>query len=145
MEINLAIISILAISGLVFAANKILPFRVCPICAGVAGTWILMLFLRFAGYAVSIPVMAMLLGGSVVGIAYQLEKSFPQGRSPLLFKMFFIAVGFIGAWGIIEEKWILAAVSVIALSIIAGGFLAKARTNGGGMRAEIKKKLEECC
>src|SRR3989338_3566819 len=146
MAINLAIISILAIGTLAFIVNKITNLRICPICAGVAGTWLLMLVLRFLDYPISIPVLAILIGGSVVGIAYTIEKRLSGSRSAFLFKTLFIPVGFIGAWGIVEENWILAAVSVIALSVIASGFLAKfSPPRNASHPSALQKKLEKCC
>jgi len=40
MEILIFILSVLAITVLVWLANKILPFKICPICVGVSGTWV---------------------------------------------------------------------------------------------------------
>jgi len=58
MFIVITTISIVAITGLVWGAKKILPFPVCPICAGVSGTWLWMLGLRFLGYPIDIAVLA---------------------------------------------------------------------------------------
>src|SRR3990172_8674039 len=82
--------SILAISGVAWAAKRMLRVPVCPICLGVGGTWLWMLIGRSLGYAVDATMLAILLGGSVAGIAYQLERRLPQGRSPLLWKILFI-------------------------------------------------------
>lgn len=41
---------------------------------------------------------AMLLGGSVAGIAYQVEQRLPLERSPLLWKILFIPAGFVAAY-----------------------------------------------
>ena len=49
MLIAVVIVSILAIAGTAAVANKILPFKICPICAGTAGTWLWMLGGMFIG------------------------------------------------------------------------------------------------
>ena len=43
MAIILAVASIVVITVATSAVRKLLPFRVCPICTGVAGTWLWML------------------------------------------------------------------------------------------------------
>ena len=63
-------VSIFAIAGVAWAARKLLRAPVCPICLGVGGTWLWMLIARSLGYAVDTTMLAILLGGSVAGIAY---------------------------------------------------------------------------
>ncbi|MDP2664447.1 MAG: hypothetical protein Q8O97_00530 [bacterium] len=92
------IVSIAVITGAVWLVGKVLPFKVCPICAGVSGTWLWMLVALFLGYEIDLVIAAMLLGGSVVGIAYQLEKRLPAGHSPLLWKALFVPAGFVVAY-----------------------------------------------
>lgn len=142
MEIILAIISILAIAGVVFGANKILQIRICPICAGVASTWLLMLVLRFAGYPISVSVLAILIGGSVVGIAYQLEKRLSAGRSAILFKMLFLPAGFVAAYGIVGENWVLASAAIAGLSLATAVFFSHGQDDKPG---DLEKKLKDCC
>ena len=145
MPITLATVTILAITGLVFGANKILHLRVCPICAGVSGTWLLMLVLRILGYPISTLALAMLMGGSVVGISYQLEKRLPEWRSSLLFKTLFIPVGFIAAYGIVEENWVLVGATIAVLCVITSLFLSRTSPPDADTIAELKKKMDECC
>ncbi len=145
MEIFPAIISILIISGIVHGANKILRLRICPICAGVAGTWLLLLFLRFFGYPIPTPIIAMLIGGSIVGIAYQIEKRLPEWRSTLLFKMIFVPVGFFAAYEIIEWNWMAALAAIVALAITSFAFLTRTSKPDDAKIAELKKKMDECC
>jgi len=84
MTILLAVVSVLGITALAWAARRLLAAPVCPICAGVAGTWLWMLAGRELGYAADATVLAILLGATVAGSAYQLEKRLPPGRSRLL-------------------------------------------------------------
>lgn len=125
---------------------KIFNIRVCPICVAVAITWISMLVLRFLGYPISIPALALLIGGSVVGIAYQLEERLPDRRFALVFKMLFIPVGFIAGYAVVEEKWLLAGIVSGALALVAGYILfASPRGADLEMRNELEKKLDDCC
>ena len=72
----IAIISILVFTLIVWFANKLLPFSICPICAGVFLTWIWMFVgislgeLSLANY--QLPT-TMLMGGTVVGLTFKLE------------------------------------------------------------------------
>ncbi|MBI2639485.1 MAG: hypothetical protein HYW90_01165 [Candidatus Sungbacteria bacterium] len=154
MEIFIATVSIFALTGLVLLSNKILPFTVCPICAGVSGTWFWILFGLYAGLleAESWRMIALLaMGGSVAGIAYQLEKRLPQGSSLLLWKTLFIPIGFIAVYALILS-WLFAfAVSIVFLLLLAVWFfkkpywLAGSGKESGKAVGELEKKMEDCC
>lgn len=74
-----AIISIFVLTSIVWVSNKILPLKICPICAGVSLTWLWMLFGMSYGF-LSVEkyqiVTAILMGGSVVGITNKLEEKY---------------------------------------------------------------------
>ena len=124
---------------------KIFNIRVCLICATVAGTWLTMLLLRFIGYPISIPILAMLMGGSVVGISYQLERRLPAGHSALLFKTMFIPIGFIAAYGIVLEQWILSIAVIAILALVYFSCQAWTPRPASDAQRGLEKKLEECC
>lgn len=157
MLITLTVISILAISAVVWLVNKILPFRVCPLCAGVFLTWGGLVAAHFLGYSVDLVIPALLMGGTVVGIAYQLEKKSRNISTDqlLLGKVLFIPAGFVIAYGILAELW---AVSAGALAfLLPVTFLLLRRFNlrspdSGGLTLkgretaeEIEKKMKDCC
>lgn len=146
MLITIALVSIFAIAGLAGLLRRA-GFAVCPICAGVAGTWLWMLSASFLGYAIDIRIPAMLMGGSVVGIAYTAEKRISGKRSPLIWKMLFIPIGFAAAYALLSQLWIMFAGAVIALAAIAFAFLGRAdRPPANESRVkEIEKKMEQCC
>ena len=139
--------SILAIAGVAWAAKRILRIPVCPICFGVGGTWLWMVIVRSLGYAVDTTMLSVLLGGSVAGIAYQVEKRLPQGRSPLLWKTFFISVGFVAAYALAASQWALFGVASAVLVLLTGFFLLPAGGSGQESEAveELKKKMQQCC
>ncbi len=82
-----AILSILILTCVVWVLNKKLPFQICPICAGVSLTWLWMLFgmgLGFLSVEKYQMVIAILMGGSVIGIVNKLEekwKIFSKSRN----------------------------------------------------------------
>ena len=165
--LTITIASIGGITLAVWLVDKILPFKVCPICAGVAGTWLWMLVSSFLGYEIDRVIVAMLLGGSVVGIAYQLEKRLPAGKSALLWKALFIPVGFVVAYSLVVSQWSMMAVSLGIAGTLAWMFLKGPRGNQpndkavspelfesedsseserpGRRVAELKQKMENCC
>ena len=53
---------------------KIAHVKLCAICAAVSLTWIGLLVLKAAGYTVDILLIGILMGQSIVGIMYSLEK-----------------------------------------------------------------------
>lgn len=150
MLITITTISILAITGFVWLLNRILPLKICPICAGVSGTWLWMLAATFLGYEIDLLIPAMLMGGSVVGIAYQIEKRLPPNRSPLLWKTLFIPAGFVAVYSVLSSWWIVFIAATTFLVILALRFTEQTKniaTPTGQNRAveELKKKMKNCC
>lgn len=150
MPIVIATISIFAITAIVWGANRLLKFRICPICAGVSGTWLWMLIgvltnnLQPTTYNLLIGI---LMGGSVVGIAYQLEKELPVGRSPLLWKTLFIPAGFVAIHGLINSLWTVLGIALSAMIILAIAFLRRPPSDERESQSvrELEKKMEKCC
>lgn len=140
-------LSILVITGLAWLARKILPFSICPICVGVAGTWLWMLTGRLAGLEVDTSMLAILLGGSVVGIGDQLEKHLPQGRSPLLWKMLFLTIGFVAAYGLAVAHWRFLAMAIIALLLLTALFFMPRHQpeKNNAVVEKLKEDMKKCC
>ena len=153
MSLAIALSSIFAIAGTAWLLNKIpaltagrLPFKICPVCAGVAGTWLWMLPAKFLGWQVDTTILALLMGGSVVGIAYLLEKRLPPGRSPMLWKLFFIPAGFAAAYGLLSFWRSGFLVAVLALLVISFEFLKYRGPHVSSEKIEeLKKKMQNCC
>lgn len=141
------IFSILAISGMGWAAKKMLRIPLCPICFGVGATWLWMLVARSLGHAVDTTILAILLGGSVAGIAYQVEKRLPPGRSALAWKTLFIPPGFVAAYALAAPQWILFALTSVALVLLTAFFLLPPAAAGEQSETveELKKKMQQCC
>ena len=149
MEMIIVIASILVITSIVWLWNKVTPFYVCPICAGVSGTWIWMLIGRWSG---QLPVanyqlpIAILMGGSVAGIAYQIEKILPTGKSAFLWKTLFIPAGFFFVHNVVNQKlvlasWILAFIMLLTIIFLMPG---EQNINKGKIEA-LKDKMKNCC
>lgn len=148
MFLLITILSILTITGFVWLFGRFLSFKICPICAGVSGTWLWMFGARFLGYEIDVIFLAMLMGGSVVGIAYQIEKRLSANHSPLLWKTLFISGGFIAVYGIITSWWTISIPAVLVLIIMALAFTGRphsAVTKNDKAVEELEKKMKNCC
>ncbi|OHA64772.1 MAG: hypothetical protein A2667_00740 [Candidatus Wildermuthbacteria bacterium RIFCSPHIGHO2_01_FULL_47_27] len=158
MEILIFILSVLAITVLVWLANKILPFKICPICVGVSGTWVWIL----AGISSGLlnvenwrMIVAMAMGAAVVGIAYQGEKRFDWAKQSIFrFRVPVIVVGFpLAYWVINNIDWVSLAAALAVLApvfyfyfvVSAGQRSGSGTTAGGGKVAELVEKLKNCC
>ena len=140
-------LSILAICALAWGTKKLLGAAICPICIGVAGTWLWMLVARALGYPVDALMLAILLGGSVSAIAFQIERQLPPGRSALLWKTLSIPAGFALAYGLAAMQWALVAAMSAALALLTLAFLAApaAPANANQTVEELKRKMSGCC
>ena len=145
--VAIAVVSILALAGLAWLAAKGLHRPLCPICIGVAGTWLWMLAARFAGLPVDATLLAVLLGASVVGAAHQLEPRLAPGRSQLLWKTLILPTGFVAAYGLAVERWGVASTAGLALVLLAAFFLAPrqlAGTDDAAVR-KLEEQMKKCC
>ncbi len=95
MGINEVILAIAILFPVLLIGKRITGIKFCVICAGVSLTWIGLLVLRFLDVTVDSVVLAMLMGESVVGIYYLLEKKvnerFHVFRLPALVTLTLIA------------------------------------------------------
>ncbi|MBI4135477.1 hypothetical protein HY477_01970 [Candidatus Uhrbacteria bacterium] len=133
--------------------------KICPVCMAVSGTWLALTLGILVGVLNPEPwklVIAMLAGGSVVGIAYQGEKAIkPAAQNPMLWKMLVLPPGFLAAYGAVQwmSFWTLGG-AVIVLVATAYLFFIRRGLRGAahGLHSgdasnveKIEKGLERCC
>lgn len=150
MVIFFSVISIFIIATIAWFIGKLTPIKICPICAGVAGTWLWFLGGIFAGFlpiAIYQLPTAILMGGSVVGIAYQIEKKIPSQKSSILFKVLFIPTGFVVMYSLLLSRWIVFVPAFLLLVILSAVFAksSKETIETSNNIEEIKKNMENCC
>ena len=149
MILVITILSIAAIAGATRGVNRMWGAGICPICAGAAGTCIWLLAAKGFGYPIDPLVPALLMGGSVVGIAYSAEKYLLPRRSALSWKMLFIPAGFVAGYGILVEKWAVALAALVGIAIVLFVFLRFSRSTASvpesARIAKLKRDMEECC
>src|SRR3989344_8256350 len=114
----IALISIWILAALSIGLGVALRRKLCPICAGVFLTWLWMIAgYFFFGYAADERILALLMGGSVVGAAYSLEKRLPKDRSAGLWKLVSVPVGFLIVYAVLSRELLLSVVAVAVLLI----------------------------
>ncbi|MBI2640336.1 MAG: hypothetical protein HYW91_00405 [Candidatus Sungbacteria bacterium] len=150
MTIFIVVTSIIVITISAWVVNKFLPWAVCPICAGVAGTWLWILFGIYTGWLEAEGwklAAAIAMGGSVVGMAYQAEKFLRPFRSRLLWKTIFISTGFAAVYSLILFWRAGFIIAVVLLTIFTLKFLAwpRARAVKSKKVEELVGKMEDCC
>ncbi len=141
------LLSIATIAALAWLAKRQLRVPLCPICTGVAGTWLWMVAARYFGVPFDVSMLPVLLGGSAVGVAYQLEKRLPQGRSALQWKSLFIPIGLVVAQGVALPNWTLFAAALVAVLILTVIFFIppRLRTNDSATVDKLEEQMKKCC
>lgn len=123
-----------------------MKIRICPICVAVSGTWIALLIARYFGQPVDLALISMLMGGSVVGITYTLEKKLPVGRSAMAWKIVAIVSGMVLVYGFLREMWMLTAIGVVIAAIGGVIFFSHGNTSQVSKTAkELEDKMKQCC
>ncbi|HEY4476916.1 MAG TPA: hypothetical protein VJB69_02990 [Candidatus Paceibacterota bacterium] len=145
----IAIISILILTGLVRLINRFLPLSLCPICAGVSGTWAWLLIAHWLAYRIDLTIPALLMGGTVVGSMSKLER-FVEPKFVLVWKTTFTSLGFLVAYSLLVGKWLILAGGMTLALIVTLVFKIRESEPGRGNQEskqaeELRKKMENCC
>lgn len=117
-------------------------FKICWICVTISGLWFVMSALvgwHIMPFEVLQFPIALLMGGSVVGIAYQ--------RHSLRWKITTIAIGMPSAFVLITNLTKIAVfIELIVLLIIAYKLFVRSDNNGSKERVhELEKQMKQCC
>src|SRR3989344_983613 len=150
--IIITVTSIVLIALVAYAANRILSFKtfkICPLCAGVSGTWLWILAASALGYW---PLeeyqlmLAAMMGGSVVGIAYQIEKRMPESFG-MFHKLTQVVLGFIGIYFLVQLRWLEVAIFIVlgAVPAAIAWFAAKKIHRDSPKVAALEKEMNKCC
>lgn len=153
MNIYIALISIFAIAGFVTLCRNLIKkfagISVCPICSGVLLTWLWI----FAGTIFGLLdigswkiILAMLMGGSVVGVSGQIEKRLTDAVR-LLWKFFFIPLGFLAVWSILSGEWILAIgeLAIMFFFAVWAFWRGEALTGDSESVRKLRESMKNCC
>lgn len=118
-----------------------MEIKICPICSVVAGTWLILTALVLSGYLNSeifLPLISLLMGGTVVGVAYQIGS-----RKPIV-----ISVGMLLSLLAVRNLSFKALILEILALIIIGYFLflkPAVENPKKTPKSELEEKLKDCC
>lgn len=148
-----AIFLVVLITVIFMTLNKSLPFKICPICAGVSGSWLILtagiVLGRWSG-DYKLPI-AMLMGGTVVGIAFQGEAKFDWAKKSIyMWKAPVIILGMLLAYWLFNNMSPVTMVAEILFlsSLVYYLFIKSSRSSRHGDDqhvTELEKKMEKCC
>lgn len=148
----IVITSIALITSAVYGLNKVFKTKICPICAGVSLTWLWGLFMYYKGIEIGDgnlfdPIMlAILMGGSVVGGMYMFKNRLPEGKNDLLFMTLFFLGGLVAVYSVIYQDWLLTGVGVVFELVLLYYFMKPFKHKDTNPRvAALEKQMEKCC
>lgn len=125
--------------------------RICPMCVAVGGTWLALSFLvaweTLPLAAWQLPI-AMLMGGSVVGIVYQGERVWKWAdRHGLKWKFFGLLVGFsftyLAVSNLSKRVVILELIVMSCIGLLL--FRLPPPNPESKQVSELQEKLKKCC
>lgn len=130
-------------------------YNICPICAAVSSTWLLMSAGVAWGYltatAFLIPI-SLLMGGTVVGIAYLGEKRFNWAvQHPQKWKSVVTVIGMTIAYLLVTNlaKFVVGIELIIIITLAYLFFIKKPTKPNVGVKdtevGRIEKQMEQCC
>lgn len=135
--------------------GKLLKYKlplVCPNCIGVGGTWLVLSTLVVYGYLERPDWelgIGILMGGSVVGIAYQGEKHYQWPRmNPVWWKTLDYVIGFPLVYlAVTNLSQTVIALEVVFFATVFYLYFLKPwqRPHDQSTPSELEKKLKDCC
>lgn len=129
--------------------ESIIKIPVCSICIAVSATWLGLLIAHLLGYAADITVIAILMGGSVVGIMYKLEKIFEKNRLSnfWIVRLAVILFGCTAVFMLIAGKmqYLLMTGILAALFAASCAFFVKKENGEEKPKDGFLEKMKNCC
>ena len=135
---------------IVYGIFALIPVRICAICAAVFLTWSALLVGYMLGWHDDIVLLGILMGGSVVGLSYKMEKYFRTKKlSGYWFvRMGIVAFGFYGVYSILLKNWDSVMITVL-VSVVFGFlslfFVKKKSAKNSNAHSTLRDRLEHCC
>ena len=146
----IATYSILLLTVAVWILGRISPIKVCPICAGVSLTWLWLLvglsLERLPIIDYQLPTV-LLMGGTVVGLAFKLE-SLINPSFLLVWKAAFIILGFAGAYSLIINQWLYFFLFLFGAAVTVLLFKNRGlenRSSENESAKQLEEKMKHCC
>ncbi|KKU15252.1 hypothetical protein A3A20_00995 [Candidatus Wolfebacteria bacterium RIFCSPLOWO2_01_FULL_45_19] len=127
---------------ILLAIKEMLGLKFCVLCASVSAAWLGLLTAYIAGFWNDAVLLAIFMGGSVVGIMYLLEKKLPPEFD--IFRLPFYLSGAALVWFILAR-----AADFGVLVLLAGLWLVTGAIYALKNKSKVVKKIAErliaCC
>lgn len=142
----LAVLNIVILYFLIAFIRPYLKVKICAICAAVSLTWAIFTLLWLIDFDVPVVLLAILMGMSLTGLMYSIEKFFQRKklRNFWFVRIVIIAFGFLIISSFLNSeynKFVLFFVLAVVLCALATLFFQNDnREPGPGI-----KRLEDCC
>lgn len=147
MTIFYALISIAVLTAVAVLITIFTRAKICALCAGVSLTWVWLLVARWLGYFIDPVVLGMLMGGSVVGSMYKIDKRAASGTS-IIWKLSFVLFGFSLVYSVLMSQFIIAGLLAVAEFFALGlglGWFASKNASQNERRSNLLEKMKNCC
>lgn len=132
------LLSIGVLTGVFTYLRRVNILLVCPICAGVAMTWVIGVAGIYTQQEWADPlIIAVLLAASLGGLAEKYGSKFG-----FIWKTLFTLIGLQTAYLIVQKEWLWAVGLSVAIVVLTIGFAKANRTNQRIKNIDIFK---ECC
>jgi len=139
--LNFTIASILILFLIFLFLRSFLKVKVCALCGAVSLTWILILVFLYVGKEVDVTSLSILMGGSIVGLMYYLERKLPEDYE--IFRVPYFISAFLVTYMLVEKKIeIPLFVSLLGLWVLFIIFLFLYRADK--FKSSLRKIIE-CC
>lgn len=129
--------------------KKKLPFNICAICFAVSLTWLTLLILWFLEFPISEVSLGILMGMSLTGIMYTLEKLFQKTniKNFWFVRLVIVVGGFYMIYSLLNKKtelFILLGIATL-FSIALASFFFQGLPKKTEKKSGLIKKLDDCC
>jgi hypothetical protein len=141
IDVTLVFIGLVTLFAIFIALRSTFSLKICALCGAVSFSWAVLLILFYLKQEIDPVLIALLIGGSIVGFMYVLEQRLSEKYQ--LFKLPFFLTLISVAYFILERNVILNTVIVILLIWIFITFIHL----GQNIKklGILGKKIIECC
>lgn len=129
--------------ALLLALKRASGLRFCVLCVSLAGTWLVLFVLYRTGAYANTLLLALLMGQSVTGLHYLLEKRLPE--SLLVFRLPFVLSLTALAYLLLAPGVSAAAALAAVLAVVWAAALAVYARRDAGRFRQLARQLVECC
>lgn len=136
-----AFASVIILFVLFLIIRSFIGWRFCVLCASVATTWLVLLIAYWLGSWDNFVLLAILMGGSVVGIYYLLERKLPESLH--LFRLpFYLTAAFL-VFIALGETWDGAVATLLVVLWLLLGLVYWFRQSPN--MKKVAEKIIACC